>query len=253
MKEKLPLSVSLISFNEEGNIAKTLSSVKDIASEIIVVDSHSTDKTREIAKSYGARVFEEDWKGHIAQKNSALEKCTQEWVLSLDCDEVVSKELEKSIICSVRNPEADGYFINRKTYYMGRFLKHVWQPDRKLRVVRKSAKPKWEGYNPHDILKIRGSLKNLNGDLYHYSYKNLEDHFYRTVKYAKLSAQSYYDEGRKFKWHKPLLNPVSAFAKVFFIQRGFLDGYRGFIIAASSFTYTFLKYVFLWEIERNDG
>ena len=96
-------------------------------------------------------------------------------------------------------------------------------------------------------------MKNLNGDLYHYSYKNLEDHFYRTVKYAKLSAQSYYDEGRKFKWHKPLLNPVSAFAKVFFIQRGFLDGYRGLIIAASSFTYTFLKYVFLWEIERNDG
>lgn len=253
MREKLPLSVSLISFNEEDNIAKALNSIKNIASEIIVVDSHSTDKTKEIAESYGARFLEEDWKGHIAQKNSALEKCTQEWVLSLDCDEVVSTELEKSIIEKVRKPEADGYFINRKTFYLGGFLKHAWQPDWKLRIVRRSANPKWSGYNPHDNLKIRGSMKNLKGDLYHYSYKNLEDHLYRTVKYAKLSAQSYYNEGKKFKWYKPLLNPVSAFAKVFFIQRGFLDGYRGLIIASSSFICTFLKYIFLWEIERNSG
>ena len=252
MKEKLPLSVSLVSLNEEDNIARTLSSVKDIASEIVLVDAHSTDKTREIAKDYGAKVFEEDWKGHIAQKNSALEKCTKEWVLSLDCDEVVSMELEKSIIEKVRKPEADGYFINRKTCYMGRFLKHAWQPDWKLRIVKRSANPKWNGYNPHDILNINGPIKNLRGDLYHYSYKNLEDHFYRTVKYAKLSAQSYFKKERKFRWHKVLLNPISAFAKVYFMQRGFLDGYRGLIVAVSSFTYTFLKYIFLWEIERNN-
>tara|TARA_B100000959_G_scaffold286539_1_gene365675 strand:- start:1185 stop:1961 length:777 start_codon:yes stop_codon:yes gene_type:complete len=252
IQEKLPLSVLLVSFNEEDNIARTLSSIKDIASEIIVVDSNSTDKTRDIAKSYGARVFEEDWKGHIAQKNSALEKCTQEWLLSLDCDEVVSVELKKSIIEKVRKPEADGYFINRKTYYMGRFLNHAWQPDWKLRVAKKAAKPEWDGYNPHDILKINGPIKNLRGDLYHYSYKNLEDHFCRTVKYAKFSAQSYFKKEKKFRWHKLLLNPISAFAKVYFIQRGFLDGYRGFIIAASSFTYTFLKYIFLWEIEKNN-
>tara|TARA_Y100000031_G_scaffold149585_1_gene187650 strand:- start:330 stop:1100 length:771 start_codon:yes stop_codon:yes gene_type:complete len=253
MQEKLPLSVSLISYNEESSIARTLNSIKDIASEIIVVDSHSTDKTREIAESYGAKVFKEDWKGHIDQKNSALEKCTQEWIFSLDCDEVVSEELKNSIIEMKKKPDAEGFFINRKTYYMGRFLKHVWQPDWKLRIVKKSTNPRWGGYNPHDTLKINGSLKKLKGYIYHYSYKNVEDHFYRTVKYAKLSAQSYYDEGRKFKWHKPILNPISAFTKIFIIQRGFLDGYRGLFIAASSFIYTFLKYVFLWEIERNNG
>ena len=252
MQKRLPLSVSLISFNEEDNIARTLSSIKDIAAEIIIVDSHSTDETREIAKSYGARVFDEDWKGYIAQKNSAIEKCTEEWILSLDCDEVVSRELEESIIENIRNSEADGYFINRKTYYMGRFLKHAWQPDWKLRIVKRSANPKWNGYHLHEFLKISGSIKNLRGDLSHYSYKNLEDHFCRTVKYAKLSAKSYYEKGKKFKWYKSLLNPIIAFAKVFFIQRGFLDGYRGFIIAVSSLTYTFLKYVFLWEIERNN-
>ncbi|MCK4827046.1 glycosyltransferase family 2 protein [bacterium] len=96
--ERLPLSVPLISFNEEENIGRTLESIKDIASEIVVVDSHSMDKTREIAKSYGAKVFKEDWKGYVNQKNSALEKCTREYVLSLDCDEVVSRELKDSII-----------------------------------------------------------------------------------------------------------------------------------------------------------
>ena len=253
MREKLRLSVSLISYNEESDIGRTLSSIEDLASEIIVVDSHSTDKTREIAESYGARVFEEDWKGHIAQKNSALGKCTQEWILFLDCDEVVSDELKKKIIEKVKSPEAEGYMINRKTYYMGRFLKHVWQPDWKLRIVKKSSKPTWEGYDPHDILNINGSIKKLDGDLYHYSYRDIEDHFYKTVKYAKIFAQSQCERGQKFKWYKPLLNPVSAFVKVFFVQRGFLDGYRGLIIAASSFTYTFLKYTFLWELERHNG
>ena len=127
--ERLPLSVSLISLNEEDNIGRTLESIKDIASEIVVVDSHSTDKTREMAKGYSARVFEEDWKGYVDQKNSALDKCTREYILSLDCDEIVSSDLKESIIRAVRDREADGYYINRKTCYLGRFLEHTWQPE----------------------------------------------------------------------------------------------------------------------------
>lgn len=249
MQIKLPLSVSFISYNEEANIGKTIESIKDIASEIILVDSHSTDDTREIARSYGAKVFEEDWKGHIEQKNSALEKCKQEWIFSLDCDEVVSEELKRSIVLMMSNPDADGYYVNRKTYYMGKFLEHVWNPDWKLRIVKKRSNPKWNGYNPHDTLNINGSIKKLNGDLYHYSYRDLEDHFKRTVDYARVAAQSYYKNGKKFRWHKPFLNSISAFLKVFIIQRGFLDGYQGLIIAVSSFFYVFLKYIFLWEIE----
>ena len=108
--ERLPVSVALISFNEEDNIGRALESIKDIASEIVVVDSHSTDKTREVAKGYGARVFEEDWKGYVEQKNCALQKCTREYVLSLDCDEVVSSGLKDSIIRAVKDQEADGFF-----------------------------------------------------------------------------------------------------------------------------------------------
>lgn len=253
MHKKLPISISLISFNEEDNIARTLESIKDFASEIIVLDSHSTDRTREIAKSHNAKVYEEDWKGYVEQKNSALEKCTQKWILALDCDEVVSKELKDSIINAITCPDAEGFYLNRKTYYSDKLLKHVWQPNWKLRIVMKSSNPRWHGYDPHDVLKINGTSKKLKGDLYHYTYKNVEDHFKRTIKYAKLAAQSYYKNGKKFKWYKPLLNPLVGFVKIFILQRGFLDGYHGFIVAASSFIYTFLKYIFLWEIELRKG
>lgn len=250
MSEQLPLSVFLISYNEEENIGRTLESIQDIASEIILVDSHSTDRTRDIAKEYGVKIYEEDWKGHIAQKNSALEKCSEEWVFSLDCDEVVSDRLIKSIVEVVKRSESSGYEVNRKTFYMGRFLEYVWQPDWKLRIAKRSLNPKWEGYNPHDILKISGPSTKLNGYIYHYTYKSIEDHFDRTVKYAKIAAQSYHERKRSFRWHKQLFSPLVAFVKVFILQRGFLDGYRGFIVATSSFIYVFLKYVFLWELNK---
>lgn len=252
MHKHLPVSISIISFNEEENIGRTLESIKDIASEIIVIDSHSTDRTKDIAKSHNAKVYEEDWKGYVEQKNSALEKCTQEWILSLDCDEVVSKELKKSIINAITQPGADGYCLNRKTYYSQKLLKHVWQPNWKLRLVRRSANPQWSGYDPHDILKIDGTSLKLKGDLFHYTYKDVEDHFKKTIKYSKLAAHSYNKDGKKFKWYKLVLNPVSGFVKIFILQKGFLDGYHGLIVAASSFIYTFLKYVFLWEIELRD-
>lgn len=248
MKEKLPLSVSIISFNEEGNIERLLKSVVEFATEIVVVDSHSTDRTREIAESYGARVFEEDWKGHIDQKNSALEKCTQEWILSLDCDEEVSPELEASVHRAISEGRYDGYKINRRTHYLGQFLKHAWYPDRKLRLVKRSSKPHWAGYNPHDVLFVEGEVGSVSGDMYHYSYKGVEHHFVSTVGYARLSAQSYAEKGKQFRLHKLLLNPPFAFFKRYIIQKGFLDGQRGLVVAFSTFLNVFLKYLFLWEI-----
>lgn len=112
--ERLPLSVALISLDEEENIGKTLESIKDIASEIVVTDSHSKDKTREIAKSYGATVFEEDWKGYVDQKNSALDKCSMEYILSLDCDEVVSSDLRRSIIRAVTDEKQTASILTEK-------------------------------------------------------------------------------------------------------------------------------------------
>jgi len=251
--ERLPLSVALISLNEEDNIGRTLESIRDIALEIVVVDSHSTDKTREIAHRYGAVVYEEDWKGHIDQKNSALEKCTQEYILSLDCDEVVSDDLKQSIINAVQNQQADGFYVNRKTYYVGSFLEHTWQPEWRLRLIRKSSHPKWGGYDPHDSLFIDGKAKKLTGgDLYHYSYKDVEDHYNRALTYSKLVSQAYRTMGKRFRTYNLIFNPCIAFIKTYFLKLGFLDGIRGLSVSVSEAFSTFLKYLYLWEIKRTE-
>ncbi len=193
--------------------------IADIASEIIIVDSHSTDKTVEIAESYGAKVYTEDWKGHVMQKkNSALEKCSQEWILSLDCDEVVDSELLMSIKRAVESPTSDGYIVNRRTYYMGKFLKYSWQPDWKLRLVRRDSKPEWGGYDPHDVLKINGSVEKIKqgGDLLHYSYKDIYDHYQRLVKYSRIAADSYYKAGKRFSYFSIITKPIFAFIKKIF-------------------------------------
>jgi glycosyltransferase involved in cell wall biosynthesis len=248
--ERLPLSVTLISLNEEDNIGRTLESIKDIAFEIVVVDSHSTDKTREIAKRYGAEVYEEDWKGHIDQKNSALEKCTQEYILSIDCDEVVSTDLKDSIISAVKNREADGFYVNRKTSYLGKFLEHTWQPEWRLRLIRRSSNPKWGGYDPHDSLYIVGKTKKLKGDLYHYSYKDVEDHYKRALTYSKLVSGAYRKMGKRFRVYNLIFNPAIAFMKNYFFKMGFLDGIRGLSVSVSEAFSTFLKYLYLWEIKN---
>lgn len=251
MSEKLPLSAVLISFNEEANIGRTLEAVKNIASEIIIVDSHSTDKTVEIAECYGAKVYSEDWKGHVAQKNSALEKCSCEWILSLDCDEVPDENLLDAVRRAIENPQSDGYMVNRRTYYMGKYLKYSWQPDWKLRLVRKDSSPKWGGYDPHDVLSIKGSVEKLRGgDLLHYSYKDIYDHYQRLLKYAKVAAESYHKNGRKFSYSSLIFNSGYAFIKKYFIKLGFMDGFAGLAVATSTFIYVFLKYLFLYEIEK---
>jgi len=253
---RLPLSVAMISFDEEDTIRKTIEAVREIASEIVVVDSHSTDRTREIARELGARVFEEDWKGHIAQKNSALGKCSEPWILALDCDELVSPGLRDSIVAAVNDPSADGYLVNRRTVYLGRTLRHMWQPDWKLRLVRRGAKPVWGGYDPHDSLSIEGTTAKLGGGfLEHYSYRDLDDHFRRLVGYARIAAQSYHARGKRSGAGKIVLSPLAGVFKSYILRGGFLDGMPGLIAAASKCAYILFKYCFLWELEhrKDDG
>ncbi|GBD99490.1 SPBc2 prophage-derived glycosyltransferase SunS [bacterium BMS3Abin07] len=250
--KRLPLSVAIISFNEEEDIANTLESIKDIAGEIVVVDSHSGDSTREIATSYGATVYEEDWKGHIEQKNSALQKCTQEWILSVDCDEVVTDKLKDEIIRAVKETAADGYFVNRRTVYLGRLLKHAWQPEWRLRLVRRGSSPVWSGYNPHDVLRIQGTTARLQGALLHYSFRDIKDHFSKVVAYSKIVAGSYHKEGKKFRVYNLVVNPFYAFIKEYLLKGAIFDGLRGLIVGVSVTCYTFLKYLYLWELEQQD-
>ena len=249
---KLPLSVAIITHNEEERIGRTLEAVKDIASEIVVVDSHSTDRTRDIAKSYGAKVYEEDWKGYSGQKNSALEKCSQEWVLFLDADEVVSEELKRSIAEELTEPSADAYMMNRKTYYMGKLLNHVWQPEWRLRLVRRNVSPLWVGEIHEDLQVSTQKVGRLRGDLYHYSYRSFTDHMEKLIKFSSASAKVMHQQGKKSGFSKILLRPVFAFLRSYVIKKGFLDGYPGLIAATTSFVYTFCKYAFLYEMSLSN-
>jgi len=252
-KSEITLSVALISFNEEKNIGRTLESIQSIASEIILIDSFSKDRTKEIAESFGAAVYKEDFHGHIAQKNIAISKCTNEWILTLDCDEVATPELINSIKEAIISKRADGFEINRKTYYLGKLLHYAWQPDWNLRLVKKSSSPVWKGLDPHDILKIEGKTGKLSGDLIHYSYSGLYNHFNKTIGYASTSAKSNLKFGRKFKLTNLLFNPIIAFFRLYVVRKGFLDGVRGLFAGFSTFVYTFLKYAFLWELEHKDN
>lgn len=246
----LNLSVALIVYNEEKRLPKTLESIKDIASEIIVIDSNSTDNTCAVAKSFGAKVYNEEWRGFIEQKNSLTKKCTKEYILYLDADEVVNDELKQAITCAVQNGKSDGYYIRRKTHYLGRLLKYSWQKDERLRLVKAASNPLWVGEIVHEELKINGITSHLDGYIIHYSYRDIDDHFKRTIRYARLSAESYYKKGKKFKLSRIIFNPAIAFMKIYIVKGGFLDGIPGLIAGVSAFVYGFLKYAFLWDIIR---
>lgn len=253
MENNLPISIVYVSFNEERIIEKSLAVISKIAKEIVVVDSFSTDRTVEIAKKYGAKVYQEEWKGFINQKNSAIKKCTQPWILALDCDEVPDEILLKSIADAVKKDEKYGYLLQRKTFYLGKLMRRSWQPDWKLRLVPKESNPRWEGIEPHDKLNVELPKRKLQGSLIHYSFENVLIHFQKTIKYANLSAKSYFALGKRANLFKIIFNPFFAFVRSYIINFGFLDGIRGFIAALSVYISTFLKYIFLWEIELQEG
>ena len=244
---KLPISVVLITYNEQENIKRTLEAIKDFASEIIIVDSHSTDNTRQIAKSQGAIVYEEDWKGYREQKNSALRKATNEWILSIDADEVITNELKEEIANVIANPQADGYFINRRTVFLGKKLKYALYPDRQLRLVKQKANPIWTGGSVHELLKIDGKTAQLKGYVLHYSYRDLNDYILRLNKYARLWAEDALRKNKKPNINRLIISPLTAFIKNYFLKLGLLDGMRGFIVSCATSYYSLLKGFYLWE------
>ena len=248
---KLPLSVSIITLNEESNLDCCLQSVADLAAEIIIIDSGSTDQTAAIANRYGAFFHFNEWPGHVAQKNYALTRCTQPWVLSLDADEALDQTLQQAIQgkLAAGEPLADGYWVNRKTFYLNDWIRHAWYPEWRLRLVRKEIAC-WEGSDPHDHMKEPEKTGRLQGHLLHYSYKDLQDHLMTTIKYARIGAKADIEKGGGFKWHKLLFSPVFRFFRSLVIKQAWRDGWRGWIIAFSSMLSCFAKYAFIYEHER---
>lgn len=242
------LSVVIITFNEEKNIGRCLQSVKNIADEIIVVDSLSTDETVQICRSHGAAVHLQSFLGYVEQKNYALNLAANEYVLSLDADEALDKNLEASILAAKQQFRFDGYFMNRCTNYCGKFIRHgAWYPDKKLRLVRKAV-ASWGGDNPHDKLVMQDGSKitHLNGDILHYSYNSIEEHVLQNNKFSTISAETLFRRGKRTNIANMIINPFWAFFLGYFLRGGFLDGFYGFVIAVHVAHLSFLKHVKLF-------
>ena len=251
--QALSLSVAIITKNEGDNLPRLLDSLTALnPREVIVVDSGSADDTTEIARARGAQVVVTDWPGHVEQKNRALDACTQPWILSLDADEPISAELAHNLRDLLGNsePDKDGYEISRLTWYLGDWLRHIWYPEWRLRLVR-NGKARWTGHNPHDRLETNGSVGRINGDIHHYSYTDIDDHFRRSIDYARIGAHALAARGKRFRWHKIVLAPLVRLIRLMIVRQGWRDGWRGWIIAWSSMFSCFLKYAFLYEIERS--
>jgi glycosyltransferase involved in cell wall biosynthesis len=257
-KLQMKISVTIITFNEEENICAACESVA-WADEILVVDSESTDRTREIASRCGARVIERPWPGFAAQKQFAADQAKREWVFSLDADERVSDELRESILKLKEIDDAkraDGYSIARRSWYMGRWIKGGgWYPDRQLRLYRKS-KGNWGNAIIHESVKMDQGAKveSLSGDILHYSVRNASHHHEMIgTRYAPLAAQQMYEQGKRTAPLKIATAGPAAFLRSFILKGGWRDGLAGFAIAKFAAHHAFLKHLLLWEKQKADG
>ena len=247
----IKITVAIITYNEENNIGRCISSVLPIADEVLVVDSFSKDKTEEIAKSLGARFVANPFAGHIEQKNLALDLATHDYVLSLDADESLSPELLEQIKAVKNNFQYDGYRFHRLTNYNGHWVRYSgWYPDTKLRLVKKN-KARWEGVNPHDILQMRSDEQTgfLKGDLLHYSYESIAAHVAQTDKFTTIAAYAAFKQGKRSSVFKIVTRPMLKFLRDYFFKRGFMDGRYGFIICSINSLYALLKYSKLHELQ----
>ena len=237
------ISACIISFNEEKKIEDCLKSLVDIADEVIVIDSNSSDRTVEIAEQYTDKVIKQDFLGYIEQKNFAIQHANHDWILSLDCDERLSPELQKSLLAIKQNiTQADAYKMPRKTFYVYRWLNHCWYPDIKTRLFNKHT-AHWGGTNPHDHIISNGdNIKQLDGDLYHYSFDSISDHLQTIDKFTEIGAEELIKKNKSFNMFSPITHSTWLFIKIYFIKRGFLDGYAGFLVATLSFMHVFIKY-----------
>jgi glycosyltransferase involved in cell wall biosynthesis len=256
------LSVVIITHNEEANIGRTLASVQPLAAdgtgkvEIIVVDSGSTDRTVEIAKSFGAKVFIEEWKGYAAQKNSAIDKAEGDWILSLDADEELGPGLAGEVMAIEEAPARGGtsspigFWIPRKNFFLGRWIKHggFW-PDPKMRLFRKGG-AHFEKRLVHEDAKLKEGISGqLKHALVHHSYPTLADYIDHMNRYSSLGAEMAIAKGRPgFSIFNIVLRPLATFIYNYFFRLGFLDGREGVLLHLYHAVYVSWKYAKAWEL-----
>ena len=246
------ISGVIITFNEEKFIENCIKSIIDVVDEIVVIDSFSTDKTKEICLKYGVRFIENPFEGFTTQKNFANDQARYDYVLSLDADEELSQELKQSILKAKENLNYDGYSFNRLNNYCGKWIKHSgWYPDSKIRLFNRN-KAKWKGENNlHEIIVLDNpkSHNHLRGDLLHWAYTSYSEHCQKINKYTDMAARSMATR-KKVGYFKIMVNPFWKFIRNYFVKKGFLDGSQGFVISVFTAFETFLKYVKIKQLQN---
>ena len=245
------ISVVIITHNEEHNILRCLNSVQDVADEIVVVDSGSTDNTENICKNFGVKFVRQDWLGYSEQKNFANSLASNDWILSIDADEEISDELKRSIFKYKNNhiPHDMVFSMNRLTNYCGHWIRHCgWYPDRKIRIWNRTV-GKWEG-EIHETIEFSTEIKEkvLKGDLLHYSFDSAYEYENQQFKFAKMRGEHYFQKGKKHAGFFMIVSPIFSFIQNYFFQLGFLDGKDGLYICYITAKATKLKYKTLKEL-----
>ena len=256
MQEK-PYSVSafIVCVNEESQIRRCLESVT-WCNQIIVVDSGSVDQTVKICKEYTDQVLFRAWTGYVDQKKFALEQCKTDWVINIDADEEVSPGLRDEIIAILKkdkeaNIGINGFHLCRVVYYLHRWWRHGgWYPEYRLRLCRR-VETSWWGVDPHEKAVVVGKTKKLKGELFHYTYTDIQDQINRLNKYSTSAAWGIYSTGRRTSIFELISRPIFRFCKFYIFKQGFRDGTAGFIVALLESYYVFLKYLKVWELQRS--
>ena len=254
----MKISAVIITFNEEQKIVEAIKSVA-WADEILVVDSESTDQTREIAVSFGAKILVEKWQGFSKQKQFAVTSATNDWIFSLDADEIVSDELKIEVLQLknlAENKLADGYKIPRLSFYMNRPIRRGgWYPDWQMRFFDR-RKGKWKDVLIHESVHMQPNtrVEKLTGDILHYSVEDASHH-HRMIgtRYAPLAAKQMFERGKRTSPFKIASVGLTTFLQTYILKGGFLDGLPGFCIARFAAHHAFLKHLLLWEMQKGRG
>jgi glycosyltransferase involved in cell wall biosynthesis len=247
------LSVTIIAWNEEERLRACLESVA-WAEEILVIDAESTDKTVQVAREFTDKIWVRPWPGFAEQKNFALDQATGEWVLSLDADERVTPELRERIGRIVRaNGPGDGYSIPRKNIFWGAWVRHGGlYPDYQLRLFRRAA-GRFVDSAVHESVVVEGHVERLAEPLLHHSYRGLDDFVARSNRYSALAARDIVARGGRAGVLDLALRPLGRFLSMYVARGGFLDGWRGFVLAVLYANYVFLRVAKTWEARRGSG
>ncbi len=251
---RLPISVCVLTCNDEEILARCLESLGFAAEVLVVVDAKSSDGSEKIARELAHRVEVHPYRGDIEQKSRAVDLATHDWVLIVDSDEVVTGPLERALRDFFETRADDtataAAEINRITFHLGRWLRHGdFFPDWTLRLFRKS-RATWVGSNPHGRIEVTGRVERLEGELEHYSYRDLADQVERIQSFSTAAAAALHADGKRFVYRDVVLRPPARFLRAYLLKQGFRDGLPGFIVAVATAFHVFLKYAKLWELER---